>query len=76
MASEERMILINVVSMGQRLNSNFCFGNLLIMNNVSTYALLNLENKLMHVITGALVYDTWVMMILKMCDNCRITYLP
>jgi len=73
-ASEERMI-INSVSMGQRLDSNFCFGMMMIINNINTYALLNLEKKLMHVITGALVYDTWLMMILKMCDSGEITYL-
>lgn len=56
MALEERMILNHVVSMGQILNSKFCFGMMMIMNNVNTYALLNFENKLMHVITCALVY--------------------
>jgi len=48
---------------------------MMIINNINTYALLNLEKKLMHVITGALVYDTWLMMILKMCDSGEITYL-
>jgi len=60
-ASEERMIVKIVVSMGQRLNSNFFFGMLMIMHNINTYALLNLENKLIHVINGALFYDTWLM---------------
>jgi len=74
-ASEERMILNDVVSMGQILNSKFRFGTTMIMNNVNTYALLNFENKLEHVMTGALVYDKWLMMILRICDSWRITYM-
>lgn len=52
-----RMILNSIVTMDQILNSNFCFGVMMIMNNVNTHVLLNFENVLMYVINGVLVYD-------------------